>query len=377
MSGENIPVGAYIDHINGNSLDNRRENLRIASASQNSQNRKPVGKSKYAGVCRYRDKWQAQIGFNSKKKHIGYFSTQIEAAKAYDTFVVHHRDMYSLGQNLNFPENLPQYEKTPLPAKRKQTSQYIGVCKTVVNMKGLVTYQAVVHHNCKSYRVAHTKNEQEAAKAYDAFVIRHQWDKRLNFPEDHPNYIPIKKIKTTIIDRSIGWVQISIRNNDTIKVLIDENDYDKIKHYPCYYTYDGYVRVSIEKGYMLHRYLLSETSRLVVVDHVNGNKLDNRRENIRRVTQQENAENTSKRKGASSKYYGVMATRYGTWTCRVFHKGKVLLQTTEKTEEGAAQKYDAFVRQNLPNCKKRLNFEIVNDSCNNCTSSSDRNYFPS
>jgi hypothetical protein len=81
--------GQYVDHINGNRLDNRKVNLRIATNQQNVFNKKPHGKSKYKGVSfRNQDKkWYAQILFNKngKKRYIRSKSgTEEECAKYYD-----------------------------------------------------------------------------------------------------------------------------------------------------------------------------------------------------------------------------------------------------------------------------------------------------
>lgn len=75
------------DHKNHNKLDNRRGNLRPASRSQNQGNRKiQQGVSKFKGVHWYKDrkKWQAQIKFEGKRKHLGYFTDEIEAVEAYN-----------------------------------------------------------------------------------------------------------------------------------------------------------------------------------------------------------------------------------------------------------------------------------------------------
>jgi hypothetical protein len=73
-----------IDHINGNKLDNRIVNLRVATASQNKQNMKQarsdsrsglIGASWYASG----NKWRAAIQIDGKKKHLGYFDTAEEA----------------------------------------------------------------------------------------------------------------------------------------------------------------------------------------------------------------------------------------------------------------------------------------------------------
>jgi hypothetical protein len=76
-----------VDHINGNGLDNRRENLRRATPAQNATNRKH-GKS-YRGVCLMEGKYYyASICSNRKTYHLGSFKTPEEAAKAYNEAAV-------------------------------------------------------------------------------------------------------------------------------------------------------------------------------------------------------------------------------------------------------------------------------------------------
>jgi len=79
-----------IDHINGDSCDNRLANLRVATHQQNMFNRRPVKSttSKYKGVCWDKEikKWKVCITIKKKTKSIGRFCDEIEAAKAYDKF---------------------------------------------------------------------------------------------------------------------------------------------------------------------------------------------------------------------------------------------------------------------------------------------------
>jgi hypothetical protein len=91
-----VPVDRLVDHHKGNTLDDRIENLRLATHQENAKNRvkslsvkgKPTS-SKYKGVSwhKYKKKWQAQIGVRRKGKEIkiflGYFDTEEEAYAAY------------------------------------------------------------------------------------------------------------------------------------------------------------------------------------------------------------------------------------------------------------------------------------------------------
>lgn len=96
------PPGVMIDHINGDGLDNRRGNLRVATASQNLLNRR-----KYHGVSRFKGVyfmkrdglWVAQLAINGKSKNLGRFLTEEDAARVYDS---HARRWYGDFALLNF-----------------------------------------------------------------------------------------------------------------------------------------------------------------------------------------------------------------------------------------------------------------------------------
>jgi hypothetical protein len=97
--------GLQPDHINGNRLDNRRSNLRLATRSQNNINRGP-GRNSTTGIkgvhfCRARKRWRAAIKCNRKFHHIGYFSDPMLAAMAYDKAA---REMFGEFAWTNFPK---------------------------------------------------------------------------------------------------------------------------------------------------------------------------------------------------------------------------------------------------------------------------------
>jgi len=83
-----LTTSKFVDHVDGNTLDNRRANLREASNAQNQHNR---GKSRrnssgYKGVSFHKrdNKWQAKINIKGKAKFLGYFDNPVLASQAYE-----------------------------------------------------------------------------------------------------------------------------------------------------------------------------------------------------------------------------------------------------------------------------------------------------
>ena len=82
------PAGYEVDHVNHNTLDNRKENLRLCTHSQNAKNTKMPknNTSGYKGVNwkKERNKWYAYITVEQTRLFLGYYNNVIEAAHAYD-----------------------------------------------------------------------------------------------------------------------------------------------------------------------------------------------------------------------------------------------------------------------------------------------------
>ena len=81
----NVPKGMQIDHIDGNGLNNQKNNLRVVTNRINHMNRQWVRKSKYPGITweRRREHWVAQAQIGGKHIHIGSFPTEELAYQAY------------------------------------------------------------------------------------------------------------------------------------------------------------------------------------------------------------------------------------------------------------------------------------------------------
>jgi hypothetical protein len=101
----NAPANLLVDHINSDTLDNRRANLRLATHSQNSCNRpkKSNTSSRFIGVSflKQRKRWRAAIRHHGKRIWLGYFDSEIEAGKAYDEAARKYHGEFA---RLNFPE---------------------------------------------------------------------------------------------------------------------------------------------------------------------------------------------------------------------------------------------------------------------------------
>ena len=99
------PSGRQVDHINGDGLDNRRANLRLATGSQNAANRVRLttNTSGFRGITWMpkRGKWQVALKHHGRNVFLGLFDDKIAAARAYDRGAAATWGPFA---RLNFPE---------------------------------------------------------------------------------------------------------------------------------------------------------------------------------------------------------------------------------------------------------------------------------
>lgn len=330
------PKGFVVDHINSNRLDNTRENLRITTNAMNKQNRsisKSKKSSQYHGVFFSNGKYNVTIN----GIRYGFFETELEAVITYDMHVVHNNLEF---RKLNFPEKRQEYlnmEYIPYQnRKTRKTSEYFGVHKP----KGK-KYIARININKKSIKILRSYDQVECARAYDKYIVDNNIpNKELNFPDEHPNYDPLSIIKTKceIIDDETVNLLISDE-----KCLIDKEDYDKIKYYYCHIIMK-YIQVVINNKRMgLSRFIMNVTDPKILVDHIDGNKLNNKKNNLRFSNTQLNNQNKKKcNRDTTSKYIGVCLNGE-TWKSSIKFNGKVIYSFSNIDEETVARGRDLFI----------------------------------
>lgn len=96
------PKGMYVDHIDGNGLNNQRSNLRICTNAENVRNKQkpPRGTSGYYGVTHVsKNSWRASITANYHRIDLGCYATPEKAAQAYnDAAVEMHKEFAVLNK---------------------------------------------------------------------------------------------------------------------------------------------------------------------------------------------------------------------------------------------------------------------------------------
>ena len=155
------PSNKVVDHINHDRKDNRKDNLRICTNQQNSQNKSKVRNattSIYKGVNCVKGKWSAQVKTGGTIYYLGRFSTELEAAKAYN---IKARELFGEFANTN---DIPE-DKIHINYRR-YTSIYRGVSFNQGNR-----WAASIGHNGKKISLGLFMTEIEAAIAYNRAAV--------------------------------------------------------------------------------------------------------------------------------------------------------------------------------------------------------------
>jgi len=161
----------------------------------------------------------------------------------------------------------------------------------------------------------------------------------------------IKKRNLDILDKITGGgcVDRLIYLTKGRVTVVDEEDYDNLSQYKWHYSIDGYPRRSgslkdgelRHKSIFMHRVIMGESNNLEI-DHINGDKLDNRKANLRFATRQQNIFNRRKwAKKTSSQYKGVFwCSKVKKWVAMIRFNYKIIFIGHYYDEVEAAKAYN-------------------------------------
>ena len=157
------PQGMEVDHINGDKLDNRRSNLRLATTLQNSHNTasQKGARSGYKGVSVYDNRFYVRIMVEGKNTYYGRYSDERTAARIYDYAARIHYGEFAY---INLPEELlTQHEFNMLVKRNIPSSQYRGVSWSTSKQRWIACIQ--VDGRFKS--IGRYTDEVTAARQYN------------------------------------------------------------------------------------------------------------------------------------------------------------------------------------------------------------------
>lgn len=323
-----------IDHINHVRLDNRRENLRIVTQSQNAQNAvvDPNKKtSKYIGVCYYKtsQKWAAKCN----KQHLGYFENEQDAAKVYDKYAYIVFGEGALTNKLVDYNDVIGLTVDDILPKKKEGNELPPHISYHKNNK---TYDISISYKKKKFRSYHKRLEDAEAQLA---IYKKEIEKLKEADDNNHN-------NQEILVNDEGQAIIPIKNKDgevVLNAIVDHDKWHELMKYNWRTCSSEYIFANMgDKVVRMHKFLLNNDDKDLVIDHINNVRYDNRLSNLRIVTHSNNSHNVTKKEGTSSKYMGVRkkGNRYeASIRCKAVSKKPIYLGLY-KTEKEAAQAYN-------------------------------------
>lgn len=331
VEGHDIPRGHIVHHKNDIKYDNRLENLEITTQGHNTAaiNRKTENSTSiYKGVSFHNDirKWSARVTYRNKLIHIAFFEDEKEAGKAYDrAYIAIYKSTSGCNELLDKGDvakiiNNPQLYLPKAKNSDRELPKYITVH---VNK-----YVCQIKRGDNSIRASFDTLDE-------AVTFKDKSLKKID--DDRIREILAQPIKRDAQGVAIIFVWISVKRNEHTFTQVDDKDYyDLVQH--KWYISNEYP-YSRKLGRM-HTYL-AKAEDGCVIDHIDQNKLNNRRSNLRSATYSLSARNCSKkRKGSKSKYPGVFLQKQTKrWASKIYVGGKTVWLGYFDKEVDAAKRY--------------------------------------
>lgn len=168
-----IPKHDLIDHIKSDTFDNRRSMLRIATFSQNSNNKRKRSNvsSKYYGVQKNRNGFQIIVTLNGIHKYVGRYKDEKEAAIAYDVYMLSLPNFENLYFNLNFPDKKEEHKQMEPFKKKLKSNAYYGVTKKGKKYTSKISFEREIVFQHVS------EDPIECGKMRDAYIVSNNLNK--------------------------------------------------------------------------------------------------------------------------------------------------------------------------------------------------------
>lgn len=341
LEGISVHDDHIIHHVNALRFDDRMQNLKVVSYSFNnaSANKKTENTtSVYKGVHKNKQQFLTCIRNNGKKVSLGSFINEIDAAKMYDSAYL------LIYGTLEGSNSLLTHEEQDEIMNNKEC--YIK--KNKLEKIFLPKYVQLTSEQKYKVRIVKNKLLGKTEAVFDTLEEANEFIKqKLN--DTHNNSIPID-IKRN--EENIPIIQVNNgRKNQILWALVDEDDYHKLINFTWVLSADGYA----QSGQIhMHRYVMGCSPHdNKIVDHINHNRLDNRKSvNLRICTGSLNARNRTKNSGCTSQYIGVHLRKRGyRWIAQISINNKKIQLGTFDTEIEAHYAYEKAYNELVQNDK--------------------------
>jgi len=342
------PVGYVIDHLNGDSLDNRRSNLRFATHRQNAQNKpkKENSTSKYIGVSKAAadigksEKWTASMSVCDDTLYLGRFNNEEEAAFRYDVYAVYHQRENARTNGFLTEDQKRWIIANGIPEEHMYVSMERELPKYISIIAATGKFRFRKGRKGTKTVDIHCNTLEEAIAVKDRMLPILDEQERQEKVANKPRMVKNQE--------GIAVIPVTCKN-EIYLCAVDDCVWHDVSQYKWSLSPHGYPDGNINNKHIsLHRYIYEKFIGLIPqdakIDHINGVKLDARLFNLRPVNDSLSMHNRKKYTEGFVKYKGV-----------VFIKGKFEVRVGDdyygsyNSEEEAALKANEIYIQKYGN----------------------------